>query len=34
MLQNLLIERFKLAVHDESKKVDGYTLAISKNGPT
>jgi uncharacterized protein (TIGR03435 family) len=34
MLQNLLIERFKLALHREAKEADGYALVIAKNGPT
>lgn len=33
MLQNLLIERFKLAVHRESKEVAKYALVVAKNGP-
>lgn len=34
MLQNLLFERFKLAVHRETKDLPMYTLVVSKNGPT
>lgn len=33
MLQNLLAERFKLAVHSESKTIAGYALVVGKNGP-
>jgi len=33
MLQNLLIERFKLAVHHETKEAEGYALVLAKNGP-
>jgi uncharacterized protein (TIGR03435 family) len=33
MLQNLLIERFKLALHREPKETDGYALVVAKNGP-
>lgn len=33
MLQNLLAERFKLAVHFESKMVSAYTLVVGKGGP-
>ncbi len=33
MLQTLLAERFKLAVHSESKTISGYTLVVGKNGP-
>jgi len=33
MVQNLLAERFKLAVHRETKQVSGYALEIAKNGP-
>jgi uncharacterized protein (TIGR03435 family) len=32
MLQNLLAERFKLAVHRATKEVSGYVLEIGKNG--
>jgi uncharacterized protein (TIGR03435 family) len=33
MLQNLLAERFKLAVHRETEQVSGYSLIVAKNGP-
>lgn len=33
MLQNLLAERFKLAVHHESKEFPVYALVIAKRGP-
>ena len=33
MLQNLLIERFKLALHREPKEAEGYALVVAKNGP-
>ena len=33
MLQNLLSERFKLAVHREKKDLPGYALLVAKNGP-
>jgi uncharacterized protein (TIGR03435 family) len=33
MLQNLLIERFKLAVHRDRKEMQVYELVIAKNGP-
>jgi uncharacterized protein (TIGR03435 family) len=33
MLQALLAERFKLAVHRETKELPLYTLVIAKNGP-
>ncbi|HVV44952.1 MAG TPA: TIGR03435 family protein [Bryobacteraceae bacterium] len=33
MLQNLLAERFHLAVHRERKTIDGYDLVIAKGGP-
>jgi uncharacterized protein (TIGR03435 family) len=32
MVQNLLVERFKLAIHRETKQVSGYALEIAKNG--
>jgi uncharacterized protein (TIGR03435 family) len=32
MLQNLLTERFKLAVHREPKPVSGYALVVAKSG--
>lgn len=33
MLQALLVERFKLAVHKESRPRPGYALVVDKNGP-
>jgi uncharacterized protein (TIGR03435 family) len=33
MLQNLLVERFKLAAHRETKQLSGYSLVVTKNGP-
>ncbi len=33
MLQQLLVERFKLAVHRETKTVPGYALLVAKGGP-
>jgi uncharacterized protein (TIGR03435 family) len=33
MLQNLLTERFKLALHREKKDVSGYALVVGKDGP-
>jgi uncharacterized protein (TIGR03435 family) len=33
MLQALLVERFKLAVHKESRVRPGYALVVDKNGP-
>ncbi len=33
MLQALLANRFKLAVHREPKELPGYALVIAKNGP-
>jgi len=33
LLQQLLIERFKLKVHKETKLVPGYTLTVAKGGP-
>ena len=33
MVQNLLKERFKLAVHPETREVSGYTLEVARNGP-
>jgi uncharacterized protein (TIGR03435 family) len=33
MLQNLLIHRFKLAVHREAKELAQYDLVLAKNGP-
>jgi uncharacterized protein (TIGR03435 family) len=33
MLQALLIERFKLAFHEEDRPSPGYALVVDKNGP-
>jgi len=33
MFQRLLADRFKMAVHRETKEQNGYALAASKNGP-
>ena len=33
MLQNLLAERFKLALHHETKEMPIYELVVAKNGP-
>ncbi len=33
MLQNLLIERFKMSVHKESKELPMYSLVVNKGGP-
>jgi uncharacterized protein (TIGR03435 family) len=33
MLQNLLADRFKLAVHHESRDIAKYDLVVAKNGP-
>jgi uncharacterized protein (TIGR03435 family) len=33
MLQTLLADRFKLAVHRETQALPGYALVIAKNGP-
>lgn len=33
MLQNLLAERFKLAIHREKKEMRVYELAVARNGP-
>ena len=33
MLQALLIERFNLKFHRETKEVQGYALVVAKNGP-
>jgi len=33
MLQNLLVERFHLAVHRETKELPTYVLSVGKNGP-
>jgi uncharacterized protein (TIGR03435 family) len=32
LLQNLLTERFKLAIHRESKPIPAYVLEVAKNG--
>ncbi len=33
MIQNLLEERFKVAVHRETKEMGGYELVVAKGGP-
>ena len=33
MLQGLLAERFKLALHREAKPIEAYVLEVAKNGP-
>ena len=33
MLQALLAERFKLAVHRQTKEMSAYALTVGKNGP-
>jgi uncharacterized protein (TIGR03435 family) len=33
MLQNLLIDRFRMTLHMETRDVPGFALAVSKNGP-
>src|SRR6185312_4345924 len=33
MLQNLLAERFKVAIHRESKELPAYVLTVGKGGP-
>jgi uncharacterized protein (TIGR03435 family) len=33
MLQNLLVERFRLALHREQRVMPTYTLIVGKNGP-
>jgi len=33
LLQTLLVDRFKLAVHRESKVLSAYALVVGKNGP-
>jgi uncharacterized protein (TIGR03435 family) len=33
MLQNLLAERFKLAIHRETKELPMYSLSVAKGGP-
>lgn len=34
MLQTLLADRFKLAVHRETEEITVYALSVAKNGPT
>jgi uncharacterized protein (TIGR03435 family) len=33
MLQNLLSDRFRLMIHKEAHKLDGYALVVAKGGP-
>lgn len=33
MLQNLLIERFNMVVHHETRDLPGYEMSVAKNGP-
>lgn len=33
MMQSLLVERFKMTVHHETQRFDGYRLEVAKNGP-
>ena len=33
MLQNLLVSRFKLAVHHETREIPTFVLVVAKNGP-
>jgi uncharacterized protein (TIGR03435 family) len=33
MLQTLLVERFKIVTHRETKELSGYALVVGKNGP-
>jgi uncharacterized protein (TIGR03435 family) len=33
MLQNLLIDRFQLATHRETREFPGHALLVAKNGP-
>jgi uncharacterized protein (TIGR03435 family) len=33
MLQTLLAERFKLAIHRENRPIEAYILEVAKNGP-
>src|SRR5580658_2019605 len=33
MLQNLLADRFKLALHKETREMQIYSLGVAKNGP-
>jgi uncharacterized protein (TIGR03435 family) len=34
MLRSLLADRFKLAIHSETKELPMYGLVVGKNGPT
>lgn len=33
MLQNLLVERFHLAIHRQTKEMSAYVIVVGKNGP-
>src|SRR5580698_8560874 len=33
MVQNLLIERFQMAIHRDKKEMQGYDLVVAKGGP-
>jgi uncharacterized protein (TIGR03435 family) len=33
MLRNLLADRFRLSLHEETKEVSGYALVVAKGGP-
>jgi uncharacterized protein (TIGR03435 family) len=33
MLQNMLVERFRLKFHDRTSEVDGFSLTVAKSGP-
>jgi uncharacterized protein (TIGR03435 family) len=33
MLQSLLIDRFKLSTHRQTKEMSAYQLVVAKNGP-
>jgi len=33
MLRNLIVDRFKLKYHPDTKEISGYALVIAKNGP-
>jgi uncharacterized protein (TIGR03435 family) len=33
MLRNLIVDRFKLKYHTETKEITGYVLTVGKNGP-
>jgi uncharacterized protein (TIGR03435 family) len=33
MLQHLLVERFKMAAHRETKQLSGYSRVVAKGGP-